>query len=69
MDTTASGEVGNGGSDWRRRFVPVAEYLAKVDPEVHKEIEDHIRVRPEGMTVEEAKTPPEYEAKGEGMSS
>lgn len=39
--------------------VPLADYLAKVEPEVHKQLEDHIRARPEGMTVEEGKTLPE----------
>jgi Large polyvalent protein associated domain 22 len=35
--------------------VSVADYLAKVEPEVHKELADHIRARPEGVTVEEGK--------------
>lgn len=35
--------------------VPVADWLAKVEPEVAKQLEDHIRVRDGGMTVEETK--------------
>lgn len=42
--------------------VPLAQYLAKIDPEVHKELEDNIRPRPEGMTKEEAKEPRPIEA-------
>lgn len=42
--------------------VPLADWLARVEPEVAKQLEDHIRVRPDGMTVEEAKEPPEHEA-------
>lgn len=41
--------------------VPLSEYLAKVEPEVHKELADFVRARPEGMTKEEGKTPPKYE--------
>jgi hypothetical protein len=41
--------------------VPLSEWLAKADPEVAKELHDHIRVRPEGLTKEEAKElKPEY---------
>ena len=36
--------------------VDVAKYLGHVEPEVHKALEDHIRARPEGMTVEESKS-------------
>jgi hypothetical protein len=35
--------------------VGLAKYLAEVEPETHKELQDHIRARPEGMTVEEGK--------------
>lgn len=38
--------------------VDVAKYLGHVDPEVHKELADHIRARPEGVTVEEGKNLP-----------
>ncbi len=41
--------------------VPIADWLAKVEPEVAKQLEDHIRARPEGMTKEEAKEPPGIE--------
>lgn len=41
--------------------VPLADYLGKVDPKVAKELEEGVRVRPEGLTPEEAKAyePPE----------
>lgn len=41
--------------------VSTAEWLGKVEPEVAKELQDHIRARPEGVTVEEGKelAPPE----------
>ena len=42
--------------------VPLADWLAKVEPDVAKELGDHIRARPEGMTVEEAKELPKPEA-------
>lgn len=35
--------------------VSLADWLAKVDPEVAKQLEDHIRARPDGITVEEGK--------------
>lgn len=35
--------------------VPLASWLGKVEPDVAKELEDHIRARPEGMTLEETK--------------
>lgn len=35
--------------------IPLSEWLAYVDPEVAKELHDHIRVRPEGMTLKETK--------------
>jgi hypothetical protein len=35
--------------------VPIADWLAKVDPEIAKELRDDIRVRPGGVTREEAK--------------
>lgn len=38
--------------------IPIADFLAKVEPQVAKALEEHIRVRPEGVTVEEAKAPP-----------
>ena len=47
------------GSDVK---VPMADYLAKVEPEVPKELQDSIRARPEGLTVEEAKDLPPIEA-------
>lgn len=37
--------------------VPIADWLAKVEPDVAKQLEDHIRARPEGVTVEESKLP------------
>ena len=44
--------------------VPLADWIAKVDPEVAKELHDFIRVRPGGMTLDEAKAPaPPEEAK------
>lgn len=38
--------------------VPLADWLAKVDPEVAKELTDDIRLREEGLTVNEAKELP-----------
>lgn len=35
--------------------VPLADWLAKVDPEVAKQLQDHIRARPDGITIEEGK--------------
>ena len=35
--------------------VPTADLIAKMDPDVFKQLEDHIRVRPDGVTKEEAK--------------
>jgi hypothetical protein len=35
--------------------IPLADWLAKVDPDVAKELHDEIRVRPGGMTIEESK--------------
>lgn len=37
--------------------VPLADWLAKADPEVAKEVHDFLRVRPGGLTAEEAKAP------------
>lgn len=37
--------------------VPLADWVAKADPEVAKELHDFIRVRPGGMTLEEAGEP------------
>ena len=37
--------------------VSLAQWLAKVDPEVRKELHDNVRVREGGMTLEEAKEP------------
>jgi hypothetical protein len=34
--------------------IPLSEYLTRVEPDVAKQLEDYVRVRPEGMTVEEA---------------
>lgn len=39
--------------------IPLADWLAKVDPQVANELHDHIRVRAQGLTVEEAKNLPE----------
>ncbi len=38
--------------------VPASKYIAHVDPAVHDKIKDLIRFRPDGVTVEEAKTLP-----------
>lgn len=38
--------------------IPLSEWLAYVDPDVAKELHDSIRVRPGGMTLEEAKERP-----------
>lgn len=35
--------------------IPLADWLAKVEPETAKLLEDHIRARPDGITVEEGK--------------
>jgi hypothetical protein len=35
--------------------VPLADYLAKVDPDIAKELHDFIRVRDKGVTIDEAK--------------
>lgn len=35
--------------------VPLADYLVKATPEIRTALQDHIRMRPDGMTVEEAK--------------
>jgi len=43
------------GTDIR---VPLADWLAKVDPTVAKELENDVRARPNGLTLEEAKTFP-----------
>lgn len=37
--------------------IPIADWLAKVDPEVAKALSEDIRVRDRGMTVAETKTP------------
>lgn len=39
--------------------VPLADWLAKVDPQVAKELHDDIRVRPEGVTKSEVAEAPE----------
>lgn len=44
--------------------VPLADFLARVDPKIAKELEDHVRVRPEGVTKEEAKVAKEEKAAG-----
>jgi hypothetical protein len=49
--------------------VPLKDYAAKVDPEVHKELRDDILVRDHGFTLREAeavKDQPKEEAKPEG---
>lgn len=35
--------------------VPLADWLAKVDPEVADALHDHLRIRPNGITIEEGK--------------
>ena len=46
--------------------VPFADWLARVDPEVEKELHDSIALRRNGMTLEQAKAPaPPEEAKPE----
>ncbi len=35
--------------------VPLADWLAKVDPEVADQLHDHLRVRPDGLTIDEGK--------------
>lgn len=42
--------------------VPLAQWLGKVEPEVAKALKDHIRARPDGVTVEEGKELPSFEA-------
>lgn len=37
--------------------VPLATWIAKIEPEIAKELHDFVRVRPGGMTLEEAKGP------------
>lgn len=46
--------------------VPLAGWLAKTEPEVQNALHDHVRVRPEGMTLFEGKGP-EAKAKGLGV--
>lgn len=43
--------------------VPLADWLAKVEPDVAKELKDHIRARPDGITIEEGKLSTEAESK------
>jgi hypothetical protein len=45
--------------------VPVADLLAKMEPEVFNQIKDRLRTREAGITVEEAKGLPKEEAIGE----
>jgi hypothetical protein len=47
--------------------VPIADFLAKVDPEVYKALKDDIRVRPGGITKNEAKVASEQRAEVEGQ--
>lgn len=35
--------------------ISLADWLAKVEPDVAKELQDHIRARPDGITIEEGK--------------
>lgn len=46
--------------------IPIADFLAKVDPEVYKALKDDIRVRPGGITKNEAKVASEQRAEVEG---
>lgn len=39
--------------------VPLADWLARVEPDIARDLHDHIRVRRGGMTVEEARETPE----------
>lgn len=41
--------------------IPLADWLAKVDPSLARELKDFIRVREEGLTLEEAKALPKRE--------
>lgn len=52
QDQLALAEATHGDVD-----VPLADWVAKADPEVAKELHDFIRVRPGGMTLDEAKAP------------
>ena len=36
--------------------VPLAGWLARVDPAVAKQLEEHLRIRPQGMTLWEVET-------------
>lgn len=47
--------------------IPIANFLAKVDPEVYKALKDDIRVRPGGITKNEAKVASEQRAEVEGQ--
>jgi GNAT superfamily N-acetyltransferase len=60
QDKLSSAEITGGDVQ-----VPVSEYLAHIESEVHKELEDHIRVREGGFTPEEVK---EYGKIEEGES-
>lgn len=40
--------------------IPLADWVAKTDPGVAKELHDFVRVRPGGMTLEESKDLPKY---------
>ncbi len=43
----AGGEIG----------IPVADYVARIESDIHKALKDNIRFREQGLTVEEAKKP------------
>lgn len=43
--------------------IPLSDWLAKADPEIAKELHDDIRVRHDGLTLNEAKALPTYEAR------
>lgn len=49
--------------------VPLADWLARVEPELAKELHDDIRVRPSGVTVKEAEIAKERETALEPMFS
>lgn len=41
--------------------IPIADWLARVEPDVAKQLQDHIRVRESGVSLEEAKVLPEIQ--------
>ncbi len=57
QDQLRSAEAGGGDVE-----VPLSEWLARVEPEVARDLHDDIRVRPGGLTVNEAKELDEHRA-------